>query len=75
MKVIEKKYLFGHDYLNFSKYQLEMSLQIALKDKIKPMVIPTKKYEELPESKDKNALHKCELGKIEKEDLYEKFKN
>jgi hypothetical protein len=75
LTMIDKKFLFGHDYLNFSKYQLEMCLQHILKHKIKPMVIPSTKYEELPECKDENALHLDADGRNEKEDLYERFKN
>lgn len=73
LTMIHKKFLLGHDYRSFSKYQLEMCLQIILRNSIKPMVIPSTNYEELPESKDENALHLNPVGKSEKEELYRKF--
>ena len=73
LTMINKKHLFGHDYLNFSKYQLEMCLQGIIKGKIEPMVIPSKNYEELPEAKDANALHLDDKGKPDKERLYRQY--
>lgn len=69
--MIHKKHLLGHDYSKFSKYQLEMCLQGIIK--IKPLIIPTSKYDQLPEGKDENALHLMEQGRDIKEHLFKKF--
>lgn len=72
LTMINKQHLLGHDYFSFSKYQLEMALQLNLQG-ILPMVIPSNKYIYLPEGKDENALHLMLAGRAEKEEMYKRY--
>jgi len=73
LTMINKKHLLKWDYSKFSKYQLEMELQIRL-PKIKRVVVPTKNYRELGCGKDEFALHLQEEGRAIKEEMYCRFK-
>ena len=71
LTMVHKDKLLGLNYINFSKYQLEMNLQCLVK--FKKLVIPTDKFEELSCSKDKYALHLDPNGRKDKERMYKKY--
>ncbi len=71
LTMIHKNNLLNMNYYNFSKYQLEMNLQCLVP--MNKMVIPSINFQELPCSKDTNALHLMEVGHSDKEQMYQQY--
>jgi len=71
LTLIRKELLLGLDYSNFNKYNTELCL--VGEAKLNCYVIPTNKFEVLPEAKDKNAMYLDPASGKAKGELFAKY--